>query len=173
MSSRQRSGGRARRGFYWDGLQWPLTNVSQTGAALVLVDTSAQEFMPATLVTIRGWIHFSNSDTDAATGGVTVGGKIMYVEVNDAQSMTGDHAAIDTHEEDIAQRQLWTYHNRLATAGANLDAGDIHSVEVEVNVKVKIKLEPHGKKLLVLLLDATVASRMQTVGYLRCGLVHG
>ncbi len=174
MGSRRRSGGRGgRKGFYWDGLQWPLTNVGTGGAALVLVDTTAQEFMPATLVTIRGFMSMSCSDTDAATAGVTVGAKIMYVEVNDAQTMTGDHAALDTHEEDIAQRQLWTYHNRLQAAGANLDAGDIHTVEIEINVKVKIKLEPHGKKLVVLLLDASSNSRLQSVGYLRAGLVHG
>ncbi len=162
-----------KRGKYWDGLQWPLTNTNVAGTVLVLVGSVAQEFMPATMTRIRGFISLSNSSTDAATAGVTVGAKIMYVELDDALAMTGDHAALDTHEEDIAQRQLWTYHHRLHAAGANLDAGDIDRVTIEVDVKVKIVLEPHGKKALVLLLDASDTNRVQSVGYLRCLLVHG
>ncbi len=158
---------------YTDGLQWPLTNVPSTGVVLVLVDTTAQEFMPATLQRIVGYVDIANSGSDAATAGSDAAFKIMYVEVNDAQTMSGDHAGIDTHEEDIAQRQLWTFNGRFHTMGANADAGDIDRLRIPIDMRGKLKLEPHGKKLLVLIGDATASNRIQVTGYLRCFLKHG
>ena len=167
----RRPGGRGgRKGFYWDGLQFARTALTTTDSVFVLVDTTAQEFMPATVVTVRGTIIWDQGGSSGASP-CTGHAKLMYVEVNDAQSMTGDHSAIDTHEEDIAQRQLWTDTARftgLATAGDN---GAYWRSELDV--KAKIKLEPHGKKLLVLLVAATAANIMGLTGYIRVGLVHG
>ncbi len=174
MASRRRSGGRGgRRGYYWDGIQFPLTNVSSSSTALELVGPVAQEFMPATMVRIRGHLTFSNSGSDSATAGAELAAKIAYVELNDAGVITGDLAAIDTHEEDIAVRQLWTYYSRFQAAGANADAGDIDRVRIEIDVKVKIRLEASGKKSLWLFTDASPTNRMQVAGYLRCLLAHG
>ncbi len=164
---------RRRRSIYWDGLQFPLTNIAAGATVFVLVDTVAQEFMPATVQRIIGNIQLSNSGSDAATAGVGVGLKIMYVEVNDAQTMSGDHRGIDTNEEDIAQRQLWAWHGRLQSAGANLDAGDIESLHFQIDMHGKLKLEPHGKKLLVLIAHATAVNRAQISGNLRIPIAHG
>ena len=172
MASRRRSGGRAsRKGYYWDGVQWPNANISATGTELELVNPIAQEFMPSTLVRIRGFVQFSNTGSDAATGGADLGAKILYVEVNDAGAVTGDHAAIDTHEEDIARRQLWTYFTRFPAGGSTSAASE--TVRIEVDVRVKIKLEASGKNILLLLLQATNSNRIATAGYLRCLLLHG
>ena len=48
--------GSLRDGYYWDGLQSVLTAVTATPLVLRLVEPGAQEFMPATLVRIRGTI---------------------------------------------------------------------------------------------------------------------
>ena len=152
---------RKARRYYWDGLQFPTTAIPVPGNAFELIGTTAQEFMPGTLVRVRG--HLSVASTDVS--GTEVAMKLMYVEVNDAQTMSGDHSAIDTHEEDIAIRQLWTYHTMIrgATAGQPDDV-----VRIEVDVKSKLRLEPHGKKLLLLLVAAGTAGRASMAGYLRC-----
>ncbi len=168
-NSRRRSGGHARakkRGYYWDGLQWPSTTLTTAGVAFVLVDTTAQEFMPATVERVRGFISYRCFH---ATETGIVGMKVMYVEVNDAQTITGDHAAFDTHEEDIAQRQLWTHHGMVGA----LDEPGPNVITIEVDIKVKIKLEPHGKKLLILFAEVTTANAVASVGYLRVLLAHG
>ena len=158
-----KSGGR-KAGFYWDGLQVPSTNVTTAGVVNVIVDTTAQEFMPATVVSVRGFLNLTADGSDAANGRVRIAAKIMYVEVNDAQVMTGDHNAIDTHEEDIAQRQLWSYSSLLP---ANQSGGAAAFENVELNVKTSIRMEPHGKKLLVLLLQSDVANRARFALYSR------
>ena len=168
MAARRRTGGggRKKRGTYWDGIQFPTTSLTTTQAVFVLVDTTAQEFMPATLERIRGSLNVRSFH---ATSNVAVRMKIMYVEVNDAQTMTGDHAATDTHEEDIAIRQLWT--KSMAMPALDENANSIENFEIDV--KAKLKLEPSGKKLLVLLVDASAASSAVLSGYLRCLLLHG
>ncbi len=158
-----------RRGYYWDGLQWPSTDVGTAGVALELIGPVAQEFMPGTLVRVRGHISLINGGSDSTSGPTTMGMKLMYLEVNDAGTITGDHAAIDTHEEDIAMRQLWTHHARL---GQSVAAGPEATVDIEVDVKAKLKLVASGKWILALLLDATPINRAQTVGYLRCLIQH-
>ena len=164
MSGRSRGrGGRKsgpKAGYYWDGLQWPATALTTAPSLFELIGPTAQEFMPGTLVSIRGFIALRGSH--ASSMGDVIH-KIMYVEVNDAGTMTGDHAGIDTHEEDIAQRQLWTHH---AVVG-HLDASP-EVITIEVEVKVKLKLEPHGKKILVLLADVVTNSTVTSSGYLRC-----
>lgn len=102
----------------------------------------------------------------------TLGLKMMYVELDDAGAMSGDHTAIDTHEEDIAARQLWTYHTSFpaTVAGAETE-GPV--VTVEVDVKVKIKIFPSGKHALLLLADASATNSVQMAGYLRALLLHG
>ena len=42
----RRRGGGSRRGTYWDGIQVPLTALTATDSVVVLVDATAQEFMP-------------------------------------------------------------------------------------------------------------------------------
>ncbi len=155
--------GKGRRGYYWDGLQVPRTTTPTTTAVNVLVDTTAQEFMPATLTRIRGILTFSMS-ADTVN---ECRAKLLYVEVNDAQTMTGDHAAIDTHEEDIAQRQLWAAQYMQPATTVRTSQG------FEIDVKAKLRLEPHGKKLLVLLVQAASATRTDFTLNARCLLQHG
>lgn len=151
---------------YWDGLQWAATSIDTTVVSFVLIDTTAQEFMPATLIRIRGNLGVRSFH---ATSQVAMTLKIMYVEVNDAQSMTGDHAPIDTHEEDIAQRQLYATTFQMPP----LDEPGNNIRNWEIDVKAKLKLEPHGKKLLVLLAQCDGATSANLNGYLRCLLLHG
>ncbi len=169
-----RRGGSSKRGSYWDGLQLPSTAVTGTGPVAVLIDTTAQEFMPATLDRIRGHMWFQNGGASADLGAVTVYAKILYVEVNDAQTMTGDHSALDTHEEDIAVRQLWTYTTQLPRfLGTDGEETGNEVVRLELDVKSKLRLEPSGKKLLVAIFEASANSRANVGMYLRCHLMHG
>ncbi len=161
-----------RRGYYWDGLQVGSTNIGSSGTVFELVNPVAQEFMPATLVRVRGYLQIANSGTDAANGGVQAAAKLMYIEVNDAGTITGDHQAIDTDEEDIAARQLWTWQGQLQERGAAADASDTDTVRIEVDVRVKLKLVASGKKILALLMDASSANRAVANMYLRCLLMH-
>ncbi len=166
MASRRRSGGRGgRKGYYWDGVQFPRTAIVSGGNAQILVDSPAQEFMPATVVRIRGHMVYTPS-SDAVN---EVFSKIAYVEVNDAGNITGDMAGIDTSEEDIAVRQLWTH--VYGQAAVTLSARRTSTVEVDV--KVKIKLESSGKKKLILFIDTVTTGRTDVSGYLRVLLQHG
>lgn len=169
MGNRRRGRGSPRRGYYWDGLQFINTDIPTAGAAFELIGPTAQEFMPGTLVRIRGSLTAINAGSDSTNGGVNLGLKIMYLEVNDAGTITGDHSAIDTHEEDIAMRQLWTWHGRL---GQSVAAGPDDKEQIEVDVKAKVKLVASGKWILALLADSATANRAQLVGYLRCLIMH-
>ncbi len=164
MATRRRR--QATRGTYWDGIQFPATSLTTSGSIFVLVDTTAQEFMPATVKRIRGHLGLRSFH---ATTQVRVGLKIMYVEVNDAQTMTGDHSAFDTHEEDIAIRQMYTKTFQMPP----LDELGDNIFNFEVDVKSQLKLEPSGKKLLVLLAEADFNSAVNMDGYLRVLLHHG
>ena len=156
--------GRGKKTYYWDGIQVPLTSLSSS-AVVEVVGTGSTEFKPSTLVRIRGHICFVST----ATSGTTVAAKILYVELNDAGAMTGDHAAIDTHEEDIAARQLWTYYRPLrgATAGQPDDVAF-----AEVDVKAKLRLESHGKKSVVLLLEGSSGANASFTVNLRALLMN-
>ncbi len=172
MAGKRRGRGRQapRRGYYWDGLQFPITNISSAGTIFELVGPTAQEFMPGTIVRSRGHLTLKNAGTDATNGGVEAALKMMYLEVNDAGTVTGDHQAIDTNEEDIARRQLWTYHTVMAQReGATVQPD---TVRLEVDVRVKIKLEASGKMILALLADAAAGNRAQLSGYLRTLIMH-
>ncbi len=164
--AQRRGRGRSKRGTYWDGIQFPATSLTTSGSIFVLVDTTAQEFMPATLMRIRGSLGCRSFH---ATTQVRVGLKIMYVEVNDAQTMTGDHSAFDTHEEDIAQRQLWSKTFQMPP----LDELGDNVFNFELDTKSMLKLESHGKKLLVLLAEADFNSACNLDGSIRCLLHHG
>ena len=156
-----------RRRYYWDGLQFPATNVPVANNVHVLVGTTAQEFMPGTVVRVRGSLCLMSTDSSATE----VGMKLMYVEFNDAQTMSGDHLPIDTHEEDIAARQLWTYYTTIrgSTAG---QPDDIR--QIDLDVRSKVRLVPSGKMSLVLLSSATTTSRASISGYVRvCVLMDG
>ena len=177
MAGRKHGRGRQapRKGYYWDGLQWPATAVPAGPAQtiLVLVDSTAQEFMPATLVRIRGnlWVQNSGSASDA--GASVINAKLMYVEVDDAQTMSGDHQAIDTHEEDIAIRQLWAHTFRgAATVAGSEDEAVV--IDAEIDVKAKVRMKASGKALLLLLMETSSPALFWTTGgYLRCLLQHG
>ncbi len=151
------SRGRKKKRYYWDGLQVANQAVIAAGSENAIIAQTRQEFMPSTLIRVRGQITY---EAITATGNL-VRSKLMYVEVNDASAMTGDHAAIDTHEEDIAVRQLWTYQyiqSAINTVG--------HET-VEIDIKAKVKLDPAGKKLLVLLTQSTSDNRTRMDFYLR------
>ncbi len=156
----RRRGKRSKARYYWDGLQFPATNVSDTLSSFELVGATAQEFMPGTVVAIRGSIWLGASSTSNSD----VALKIMYLEINDAGTITGDHKGIDTHEEDIATRQLWTYYTTLtgATAGQPDDVR-----QIDLDVRSKLRLTPAGKKILVLLAQSEVSPRVSMSGYIR------
>ncbi len=150
-----------RTGYYWDGLQWPATAISAGNTLFELIGPTAQEFMPGTLVRVRGHITLR---PDTATDNEVVM-KMMYLEVNDAGTITGDHQGIDTHEEDIAIRQLWTYDYQQGTVQGQ-------PVTAEIDVRVKVKLSASGKFILALLADAVSGSRTSLSGYLRALILH-
>jgi len=158
----------AKRGTYWDGLQWPQTAIVTTGTLFELIGATAQEFMPATLVSIRGSISLMNV---SASGPVEAYMKILYVELNDAGTMTGDHAGLDTHEEDIATRHLWSGVRVIGSSEAG--PTEEQSVHIDIDVKSKLRLHPGGKHGLILLFDTNSDTRLVCMGYLRCLLLHG
>ena len=171
MSGRRHGsrGSRPRRGYYWDGLQFGSTAITTSGASFELINPTAQEFMPGTLVRIRGNLTLQNAGSDKVNGNVSVGLKIMYLEVNDAGTITGDSAGIDTHEEDIARRQLWTHHALLGSSGSTSNWA---TQFLPVDIKAKVKLESSGKMILALLADASQTNRAVIAGYLRCLIMH-
>ena len=163
MARRKRGGG-GKRGFYWDGIQVPLTALTATDSVVVIVDATAQEFMPATLMRIRGDLTFMPT-TDTSN---VCRWKIMYVEINNAGTMTGDHNAFDTHEEDIAQRQLHAGQFVQSTSTGR-EPGHF-----EIDVKAKLKLDSASKKLLVMIINGLNATtRTSFACNLRALLLHG
>jgi len=164
MTGRRISRGRKKTHYYWDGLQWPETTLGSSRVILILVGTTATEFMGRTLVSVRGYLSFLSL---ATANPVRVASKLVLIELNDAGTITSDVFPIDTHEEDISWRQLWSYSNLLSeapTAGNSILAG----AQIEINVKVKIKLPNDGKHALALISQADVASSCSFAGYLRC-----
>ncbi len=149
--------GRRKPRYYWDGIQWPQTAIDTT-ASFALTSQTSQEFMPGTIERIRGWISFRG--VHATTTGL-INAKLMYLEVNDATAITGDAAAIDTHEEDIATRQLWTFASFIGA----LDEDNL--ITLPVDIKAKLRLDSAGKKGLFLLMQTTVTATVVTMGYLR------
>ncbi len=154
-------GRRRRARYYWDGLQFPITAVTVAGDVFEIVGSVQSESKPGTLVRIRGSLCIVANDTTATD----VAFKILEVELNDAQAMTGDHIAIDTHEEDIAAPLLWSYYTSLrgATAGQPDDVR-----QIDIDVKSKRRINPSGKSSIVLLASATTAGRASCSGFLRC-----
>ena len=171
-NSRRRSGGRGRRTYYWDGIQFPLTNVPATGQPFELIGATSQEFMPATLVRVRGFLTAGHVGSASNVQNTLLSLKLMYLELNDAGALTGDDTAIDTNEEDIAKRQLWTYHTAFPIT-VDTEEGKGLFITIEVDVKVKIRLDPSGKRTLVLLADASATNAIQIAGYLRALMLHG
>ncbi len=167
MTSRRRqSGPRPKPRYYWDGIQWPSTTITTGQTIFELVSPTAQEFMPATLERIRGVICLRGIH---ATSEATVGQKIGYYEIDDAGNITGDVSAIDTHEEDIALRQIWSQHTLL---GAEDQPGP-GIINIEVDVRAKVKFSASGKMILALIQEVAAASTAVSAGYLRCLMRHG
>ena len=172
MAGRRRGAGSRtskRRGYYWDGINWPNTAIASAGTIFEVIGPTAQEFMPGTLVRVRGQVTLMNSGANKAASGISYGLKLMYVEINDAGTVTGDHQGIDTHEEDIAQRQLWARMGRLSVTDAS--ANDA-SIDIEVDVKAKLKLRASGKWILALLADANADTKLEMTGGLRALIMH-
>lgn len=164
MAKRKRRSKTAKREGQWGGLQWPLTNVPLGGLFQDLANNLGTEERSRTCMTVRGWVQFSNSGSDAATAGVLVGAKLMSVNLNDALAITDDAQGIDTSLEDIQTRQLWTYSGQLFVLNT---LNSMQDITIEINVKVKIKIPATSKKAFGLLIDASVVNRVQTTGYLR------
>jgi len=169
--ARRTAGTRSRKkpSYRWDGLQWPSTGVpvSPSQTLLILIDETTIQDRGGTLERIRGHITVGNWGGAAEAGKVQWAAKILLVEMNDAGAMTGDHRAIDTDQDDIAVRQLWTY-NVLLPASATDTAENEGFVVVEVDVKIRIRLPPSGKSALIFLSSADVVNRAVIAGYLRC-----
>ena len=121
--------------------------------------------MPATLMSVRGWMTYIQTADTA----VHFASKMMLVEYDDAGAMPMDHEAIDTDEEDIARRQLWTYYGYFNPRAATTR----EQITIEVNVKIKIRIPSAGKHALVVVSDAEVTNRVFIAGYLRGLLLMG
>ena len=168
--SRRRSGGAKRKKrTYWGGIQWPDTGIPGNPSRQILVVLSAQsvEFMSRTAVRIRGFITYMNQGANADLGQVRIVSKLMLVRVDDAGAVPADYIPIDTNEEDIADRQGWTYSTTLKAAPVLLNA-EGPTQQVEVDIKAKFRMPSDGKHILVLLSSASASSRALTSGYLRC-----
>ncbi len=154
---------------YWDGLQFPSTAIPTTRLILVLVDAVASEFMDRTVVSVRGFLNYHATGSDSDNGIVRVASKLVGARFIDAGTIAEDVQPIDTHEEDIATRQLWTHSCVLAgsPAGAEFRASGAGILNLEINVKVKIRMTPDGKMRLVLIIEADVPNRALVAGYLR------
>ncbi len=172
MANRAPRRGRGRPGgfskpkptFKWSGLQVGSTDVPTTGVAFVLVGgVEIERYGKCTVMGVRGWMEFANSDSDAANGVVRANAKLMKLQINDAGTLTGDDQAIDTNEEDIAKRQLWTYQSILTKQLAD---GLTHRRVQSVEVRVKVVLG-HPKEELVMLCDSSASNRLQVNLYLR------
>ncbi len=165
----KRSGRGSRRApvrYTLGGVQWPTTDISTLGVALVVVsELHVERHGQLTVERIRGNVHIFNSDTDATGGGVQVAAKILLVELDDAGAVTGDHSGIDTHEEDIAVRHLWMQNVRCS-ANAVADEFRDGGYNLEVDVKVRIKISS-PKQALLLFMASNVSNRGQSCGYLR------
>lgn len=172
MTRRRTSHGGSRRkklAYYWDGVQFPPTLVTTARLFSVLVDRVDSEDRGRVLQTIRGYLTYQNGGTDAQNGAVRVVSKIMMFNLNDAGAVTDDTGAIDTQEEDIALRQLWTYSTVLP--GALGLPADSLPVTIEIEVKVKIVIPPNGKVNVALMTAADVTNRCLLSGYLRALVV--
>ncbi len=131
----------------------PRTAVVTATSVAVLVAPTSLDFAPATVVRIRGMLNFIPV-TDSLN---TCRAKILYVELDDAGAMAGDHNAIDTDEDDIRTRQLWAgQHSQPASTFRQI-------THLEIDMKAKLKLDPTGKKALVLLFQAGTTARTDMI----------
>ena len=150
-------GRRRKRTYLWDGIQITNQAVLVTSSPNQIAGIAAKG-SPVTIVSIRGWLTW---EAITSTGNA-LRAKILLVEMNDADAMTGDHAAFDSHEEDIAVRQLWT-HEWIQSA-----INTVGTETVAVHVKTKIKMSGSSKQALVLLQEGTSTNRTRISMYLRC-----
>ena len=159
----------SRRSYYWAGVQWPTTAVPVSTSQLVLtmLDNTASEFMPGTLIRIRGVINLQNGGTGGDAGFVEVGLKILDHQVNDALTLGADDRAIDTHEEDIARRHLWADYAFLPQAITDTAERESPPLRIVVDVKAKVKIQASGKQFVSLFMSASAVNRAETSGYLR------
>jgi len=158
------SGAKKRTQTYWAGIQFPTTAITTGRLINVLVDKTVGEFMSRTIVSVRGWITYANHGSDSVNGPVRVASKLGLVDANDAGTLN-EFQPLDTDQEDIARRQLWTYSTIIPQT--ELNAGEGRVIQVEINVKVKIKLPPTGKALFVMVHSADITNRAVIAGYLR------
>ena len=159
-------GGGSRRRFAWDGIQVGSTGVAQAGAALVLVDGTTVENRPGTVTRIVGDITLGNWGTAAEAAKVAYFCKILVVELNDAGAMSGDHAGLDTNEEDVGARQLWTAAGLLPESATDVGENEGY-VNLHIDVKGQQKIPPGGKHALVMLIDADGDNRLVIAAYVR------
>ncbi len=164
MAKRGRSSRRKARKYHWLGVQPPETVINVAAPTLVvaiLMDSPQMERNPGTMIRVRGnltWLQ-------ATTAGNTARAKMMMLQVNDAQNLTGDDQPIDNNEEDIAKRQLWSSQFAQQTVATT----DGHrTVEVDIDVKVKIKIPTDGKHIFALLFEAVTANRTHFLLNARC-----
>ena len=162
----RRTHNRIKPRYAWAGLQVnTTTDIPTAGVVAVLVaGTFVERHGSVTVQRIRGDLQIMNDDTDAANGAVNVAYKVMKIEINDAGTITGDHNALDTHEEDIAARILDQGLFRLGAAAASDFVDTWQRVHLDIKAKVRVH---HAKEEVVLLLDSSVANRARFLCNLR------
>lgn len=159
---RGRSG--TQRQTVWRGVQFENIAVpAATDTFLVIVQQSdVEKYGKVTVVNIKGGMTFHNTDSDAAGGVVRVGAKILKWRVDDAANITDDVSGRDTDQEDIEQRQLWTYMDFFRASSANL----VVNRRVEISLKAMIVLGAE-KEELGIVMTSSVVNRIRVTGYVR------
>ncbi len=159
MAGRRSTAHRSRRAapvYKWTGLQAGNTAITTGGVAFVIVSgVEIERYGRCTLERIVGHLTFRMTDSDAGTGPSRVAVKVMKLAINDAATLTGDDQAIDTDEEDIAKRQLWSYFSTMEPETASYF--DVRPIEIDIRVRVKLL---HPKEEVILLTDVSVNNRV-------------
>ncbi len=165
MATRRRRFSRTskRSATVWRGNQFENIAIGTGETFIVLVQRSdLEKYGKCTVVAVRGGVTFHISDTDSANGPARVGAKILKWRINDASAVTDDVSGLDAHEEDIEQRQLWTYTDYFSEESTN------HKENRRVEIFIKGGIILGGEKEeFGLVATSNVATRMRMTGYLR------
>lgn len=150
-TSRGGGGRKVRR--YWDGLQLPTTQLSDTVVVGILLDGASFEQHGCTIQRIVGsmdvWNQSGSTRYTAAT-------KICYVDQNDAGNVVEDVDPFDTHEEDIARRQLWQSYDRLNLN--NTSVGAASHVRHQLDARGKVRIPGDGKRAVAIFMRSSAAN---------------
>lgn len=144
-----------KRKSHWYGIQSVTTTLPVTAskAVFVMIPATRAEHGPLTCVAIRGTVSLWNVSTGTR---YTAAAKIAKYELEDGGAIAQDIFPLDTHEEDIARRQIWTTMLRMQHQNTAIPGGNEHTINININVKIIIGSS--GKEELGLFLQQSHAS---------------